>query len=172
METKRLQDYTLRNLLSLGGRLLDDLYREAFTPAIERLNGPYDGVLIEGEIVGTGKRIPLKDVNQPWFPWKGKAFFGSGSERGNGNNRFQAGSFNGGIWNFQTHLGPSAFGAGEVCHVDYGIPDNPKWMGQSIFDEMKLLHGDLYLGKGGLRVFGKDRFVFYWAIDKARRKKS
>jgi len=168
MGTKRPRDYTLRDLLNLGGRDLDDLYLEASAPEIERLNGPYDGVLIEGEISGMGRRFPLKEINQPWFPWKGKTFFGSRPGLGNGNNRMEVGSLKRAIWNFQTHLGPSAFGVGEVCHVDYDIPGNPKWMGQSIFDEMKLLHGDLYLGKGGLRALGKDRFVFYWAVDKAR----
>lgn len=166
MINKRLDELTLSDLLNLHGKDLTDLYRDAKVPRIADLDGPYKGVLIEGEVSGTGRTFPLKEINQPWFPWKGKLFFGAGTSEGHGNNRMEVGNFKRQVWNFRTRIGPSNFAPGDTCHIDYDIPKNPAWMGKTIFDELRQLGKNLYFGKGGLRLLGKDRFTFWWAIEK------
>ena len=64
---------------------------------------------------------------------------------------------------FQIRVGPSRFGEIPGPHVDYDIPENPGWLRKLMSDELKQLNEDLFLGIGGIRIAGKDRFLFTWA---------
>ncbi len=167
METTTATAHTeLDDLLVCTGEELDEIYLSATTPALEDLRGDYDGRLLEGHLPGIDFRFPLRLVNRPWLPWKGKTFFAAVGG-GTGENRFSAGRFRKGLWRFETVLGDSEFGGEAACIVNYDIEGNSSLMRKTVFDEMKKLGDGLYLGKGGIRSRAKNRFTFYWAIAKA-----
>lgn len=153
----------LRDLLSLSSAELDQLYDASATPDLGELDGDYQGLLIEGQLPRLRSRFPIGAVNRSWLPWKGKAFWGGTA----GRNRFEVGPLKGGTWNFATAIAASRFGGEHSCHVDYDIEGNARWLRRGVFDEMKQVREGLYLGKGGIQLFGTPRFVFYWAIEAA-----
>ena len=61
---------------------------------------------------------------------------------------------------------PSQFGGDPSLLISYDLEDNPFWLRRGVFDEIKKLRDDLFLGKGGVKVGGHNRFVFTWAIAK------
>lgn len=157
----------LKDLLPLSGSELDDLYREAGTPDVDFMDGDFEGLLVEGQLPGIGVRIPLSWINRRWLPWKGKAFRDPSATGGSGYNRFVVGKRPAGTWRFRTRIAPSQFGGNDACLVDYDIDGNAALMRRTIFDEMKQVEDGVYLGKGGIRVAGREPFTFYWAITPA-----
>ncbi len=155
---------TFDDLLGLTPEELEVAYRDAATPAPTAFDGEYDGILLGGRIVGLGGAFPVKFVNRPILPWKGKVFSDSSAGGGSGGNRIVVGPLRRHLLPFRTQVGPSRFGEIPALHVDYDIPANPSWFRKLMFDELKQLDDDLFLGIGGIRIAGKDRFLFSWAL--------
>lgn len=154
----------LRELMDMSGDQLDELYESAATPSLDEFDGDFEGLLLEGHLPGIGVRFPLGWINRGWLPWKGKAFRDPATGGGNGYNRFRVGRLARGVWKFRTRIAPSQFGGQAACQVDYDVDGNSPLMRRAIFDEVKQLDDGLLLGKGGVRVAGRDPFTFYWAI--------
>lgn len=162
-DSREIENVELAELLDLSGDELDQLYESAATPDVTAIEGDYEGLLLEGHLPGVGLRFPLRWINQGWLPWKGKAFRDPGDAGGSGYNRFILGGPRG-IWKFRTRVAPSQYGGQEACIVDYDVDGNATIMRRTIFDEVKQLDDGVMLGKGGIRVAGRDPFTFYWAI--------
>ena len=154
----------LNDLLRLNGTELDELYETARTPELGELEGDYDGLLLEAQFPTLDRRYRIAGINRSWLPWKGKVFLQPSVDGGQGKNRFKTGSLKFRVWNFETCIAPSQFGGSPACLVNYDIDGNSRLMRTTVFDEMKFLGDDLFLGKGGVRLFGRQPFVFYWAI--------
>ncbi len=152
------------DLLSLTPEELEATYRDAATPAPTAFDGEYDGILLGGRVVGLGGAFPVNFVNTSLSPWKGKVFLDSSAEGGSGGNRIVLGPIRRVLLPFRTHIGPSRFGEIPALHVNYDIPENPAWFRKLMFDELKQLDDDLFLGIGGVRIARKDRFLFTWAL--------
>ena len=164
---ERPQSFT--ELRRLTAEQIEALYFKADTPTPEAFTGDYDGYLLGGRVVGVGKAFPIHAVNQPVLPWKGKVFSRSRGARGAGGNRIAVGALRTTIWPFETWVGPSRLGTGTTLHIDYDLPRNPFWLRYGIFDELRQLGPELFLGLGGLRVAGADRFIFSWAVRPVRK---
>ena len=153
----------LRDLRRMSGRQIDALYERAATPSLEELDGPYDGVLLRWKLEPAMRAL---DVVAPGhLPWQGKVFFAGEGKRG-GANRFAVGPKEAHVWRFQTKLVDSRFGGEPALSIDYDLPGNPKWLRRGVFDELKKVGDNLFLGKGGLRLGGGRALVFSWAVTK------
>lgn len=155
---------TLSDLRALSADELERAYAAAATPALGALDGPYDGALLDVWMPPNGKRLSVERLSGPWLPWRGKRFT---RESLRGGNRFRIVGGERTIWPFATRIAPSQFGGGDALWIDYDLPTNPTWLRQGVFDELKELRDGLYLGVGGVRLGGKPRLLFHWAIVRA-----
>jgi hypothetical protein len=155
---------TLGELRRLSASQAEALYFEAATPRPDALAGDYAGYLLGARVVGLGEAFSIQRINQRALPWKGKFFADSDAQRGAGGNRVALGRLRTTIWPFATHVAPSRFGSGNALHIDYDLPRNPVWLRRGVFDELRQLAPDLFVGLGGLHVAGEDRFIFSWAV--------
>lgn len=155
---------TLSDLLRLSPAQLDQAYEAASTPTIGGLDGDYDGILLSGRFPPRPRQVAIGFVNRLWLPWRGKSFDGAAQR---GSNRLRLAGRAIAIWPFQTRIVPSQFGGLPALLIDYDIPDNPRWLRRTFFDELKQLREGLYLGVGGVRLAGRDRFWFHWALARA-----
>jgi hypothetical protein len=144
---------------------LEALFESAEAPDAAELLGEYRGVLLTGQFPPSELRFSLRLANGPWLPWKGKVFSPATGDRGGGANRFVLAGRKLKLWPFETHPSTSRFGGRPVLEIDYDIPKNSRLMRRTIFDELKRVGPNLYLGKGGVSLAGRHVFVFLWAIE-------
>lgn len=149
---------TLADLLHLSPPELDEAYARASAPL--DLDGDYDGALLSAWFPPRPRQYGVAGINRA-LPWRGKRF---DAAAGRGANRFRLAGRDFTLWPFATRVVPSQFDGAPALLVDYDIPGNPSFFRQGVFDELRQLRPGLYLGVGGIRLGGKNRFLFHWAL--------
>jgi len=149
---------TLADLLRLSPAELDAAYAGARTPL--DLDGDYDGVLLTAQFPPRPRQFGVAGVNRA-LPWRGKTFTAAEAR---GANRFRLAGRDFTLWPFATQVVPSQFDGAPTLLVDYDLPGNPAFFRHGVFDELRQLRPGLYLGIGGIRLGGRNRFLFHWAL--------
>jgi hypothetical protein len=100
-----------------------------------------------------------------WWPWEGKSFaVRPGETEGCGTNRVLWPRRTG-VFPFRTYQVASVVD-GEPCFaIDYEVPENPERV-RGIYDEVRRVDTDLFLGRGMRRRKNGDRALVLWfALD-------
>lgn len=106
-----------------------------------------------------------------WNPWEGKSFGAArtGTSTGTehrGMNRIRVfGAFRHARFEFKTYETSSVIDGAPCVAIDYDLPENPK-AARPIYDELRLIADQLYLGRGMRRTkSGKAKLVVWFTLD-------
>lgn len=102
-----------------------------------------------------------------WNPWEGKSFGAARSETEHvGMNRIRCfGAFRHARFEFKTYETSSVIDGAPCVAIDYDVPSNPQ-VARPIYDELRLIADQLYLGRGMRRTkSGKAKLVVWFALD-------
>ena len=158
---------TLDALASMRCESLESLFAsaEAF-PMIALLGHPRGRVLA---MPGLDRGVPGHALRllhaRSWWPWEGKSFaVRPGEIEGAGTNRVLWPRRTG-VFPFRTYQAASVVD-GEPCFViDYDLPENPPRVSR-IYDEVRRVDTDLFLGRGMRRRKNGERALVLWfALD-------
>jgi len=156
---------TLDDLAALDADALQDLYRNARTPAIADVQGDLEGRLLAVIRAGAVRGALRWLASRKAFPWRGKTFKALSAERGEGINRV-FGDEGGMRWfRFETYLAPSRAGAFDAFQLDYDNPQNPFFI-RAIKDEIREVAPGLYLGQAYIVISDKARLALYFGLCK------
>lgn len=144
---------------------LERLYREGSVPDdLTVLNGKPEGRLLAVRNAGEGLLAAGLRRLASWraFPWAGKVFQATSTQRGGGRNRIRLGRESE-LVPFETYFDQSALD-GERCIVlDYDVAANPA-PARRIRDELRQVGEGLYLGPMFLKSSGGQRMMLWWAV--------
>ncbi len=102
-----------------------------------------------------------------WNPWEGKSFGAARSDNEHaGMNRIRFfGAFRHARFEFKTYETSSVIDGAPCVAIDYDVPSNPK-LARPIYDELRLIADQLYLGRGMRRTkSGKAKLVVWFVLD-------
>jgi hypothetical protein len=103
-------------------------------------------------------------------PWEGKSFGAARSateHAGMNRLRFFGKAFRHARFEFKTYETSSVIDGAPCVAIDYDVPGNPK-LARPIYDELRLIADQLYLGRGMRRTkSGKAKLVVWFALDNA-----
>jgi hypothetical protein len=158
---------TLDALASMDCESLESLFGSADAfPMVALLGHPRGRVLampgFDRGLAGSALRMVHA---QWWWPWEGKSFAMRGGEtEGRGTNRVLWPSRTG-VFPFRTYQVSSVVD-GEPCFaIDYDVPENPARV-RRIYDEVRRVDTDLFLGRGMRRRKNGERALVLWfALD-------
>lgn len=101
-------------------------------------------------------------------PWEGKSFGAARSpteNRGMNRIRWFGGAFRHARFEFKTYETASVVDGAPCVAIDYDVPSNAK-LARPIYDELRLIADQLYLGRGMRRTkSGKAKLVVWFALD-------
>jgi hypothetical protein len=158
---------SLNSLSLLDSNALEGLFAtaEAFRP--DALQGhPRGRVLaIPGLDHGVAAAL-LRGVHASrLWPWEGKSFsLRPGAAEGAGINRALV-PVRRGLFSFRTYAAASVVDGKPCFAIDYDVPENPS-PARPIYDEVRRVDDQLYLGRGMRRRAGRQpRLVLWFALD-------
>jgi hypothetical protein len=100
-----------------------------------------------------------------WWPWEGKSFsVRPGAAEGAGINRALVPTRRG-MFPFRTYPAASVVDGRPCFAIDYDVPENHS-LARSIYDEVRKVDDQLYLGRGMSRRSGRQpKLVLWFALD-------
>lgn len=102
-----------------------------------------------------------------WNPWEGKSFGAARTATESvGMNRIRLfGAFRHARFDFKTYETSSVVDGAPCVAIDYDVPSNAK-LARPIYDELRLIADQLYLGRGMRRTkSGKAKLLVWFALD-------
>ena len=142
---------------------LDQMYLSAQTPTMQEMNGVMQGNVLAGLLLLNNQDV-RNFLNGDWFIWRGKALETIDADEGRGINRFKVGPFRFLRYNFETRISPPMVGASDVFELNYDLAVNP-WYVRLIRDDLRKIDDGLFLGAANVKLFGKHRFLVYFALE-------
>ncbi len=100
------------------------------------------------------------------FPWAGKRFRASATDRGSGINRLRLAGERP-AFPFDTSFQPSAVDGAPCIVLDYDKPENP-WFIRQVHDELREVDPGLFLGPAMWKTKSDPALVLYFACDTGR----
>ncbi len=151
------ENLSIDDLLKSDKNELAELFENCQPFDVAELSGPYDGVVINGNLLfnlKVGKAITNKI-------WRGKVFY---PENKIGKNILALGFFKLDMFKFKTAMESSMDFEGDVFTLRYKYKSsiNP-WPVKPIKDEMRKIRDDFYIGTGNIKILGK-YFLFDWYV--------
>jgi len=153
----------LDRLLALPARELEELYREARTPALTDVRGDLRGRMLAWPALEARPRLASAlraFASAESFPWRGKSFT-PGADRGEGINRVLSERLR--LFRFETFIGRSRGGDFDALQLDYDLPENPPVI-RSIKDEIREIEPGVWLGQAYFVTPRRDRLWLYFAL--------
>lgn len=160
---------TFDQLARLDCAQLDALYAKGRGFALASLHGDPAGraLAVPGWDKGMRGSIVRFVHGGIWNPWEGKSFGAARSATEHaGMNRIRCfGAFRHARFEFKTYETSSVVDGAPCVAIDYDVPSNPK-VARPIYDELRLIGDELYLGRGMRRTkSGKAKVVVWFALD-------
>jgi hypothetical protein len=158
---------TLGELARLDCAQLESLFASGDGFPLASLHGDPAGraLAVPGFDKGLGGFIVRAIHGSRWQPWEGKSFGGArNATEHRGMNRIR--------WfrrharfEFKTYETSSVIDGAPCVAIDYDVPSNAK-VARPIYDELRLIGDQLYLGRGMRRTkSGKAKLVVWFALD-------
>jgi hypothetical protein len=155
--------WTLDDLARKTAAELGAIYAKGTPPTLADLDGaPRGRMLAFTGPLGRGRAFDglRRFAQAPYFPWGGKSFNSSSSQRGAGINRVR---ILGNVFRFETRVGPSQVDGKPCLILDYDLPQNP-WFIRKIHDELRQVSPSLFLGPAMWKTRAGAKLVLYFAI--------
>jgi hypothetical protein len=158
---------SLDALSLLDSPALEKLFAKAEAFPLEALQGHPRGRVLAIPRLDRGIVAPLLrglHANR-WWPWEGKSFaLRAGAAEGTGINRSLFPTRRG-LFPFRTYAAASVVDGRPCFAIDYDVPENPR-PARGIYDEVRRVDDQLYLGRGMRRQSGRQpRLVLWFALD-------
>jgi hypothetical protein len=154
--------HSVDELLALGARQLEALYRSASVPKLDQIEGDLKGrMLAWPSLKGVPAQIVRSLASSDRFPWRGKSFHALSADSGEGINRVVSDRWK--VFRFTTFVGPSRAGAFDAVQLDYDHASNPFFI-RAIKDEIRELRPGLYLGQAWLQTGDNTTLVLYFGL--------
>jgi hypothetical protein len=158
---------SLNSLSLLDSTALETLFAAAEAVPLDALQGHPRGRVLA--IPGLDRGLVAALVRglhaSRWWPWEGKSFsLRPGAAEGAGINRALL-PIHRGLFSFRTYAAASVVDGKPCFAIDYDVPENP-FMARPIYDEVRKVDDQLYLGRGMRRRPGRQpKLVLWFALD-------
>lgn len=158
---------SLNTLALLDSAALESLFAAAEAFPFDSLQGHPRGRVLA--IPGLDRGIAgslLRGVHASrLWPWEGKSFaLRPGATEGGGINRALVPARRG-MFSFRTYPAASVVDGKPCFAIDYDVPENPS-LARPIYDEVRKVDDQLYLGRGMRRRPGRQpKLVLWFALD-------
>ena len=167
----RAAPWTLESLARLSSGALEVIFAAGSSDAdLSRLSGhPHGRVLAVPALRARPLAFAVRWLaSTPLILWEGKSFQAApGASRGRGANRATLGG-RAALFPFRTTSEASVVDGAPCIAISYDVPRNPRVM-RPIYDELRLVAPDLYLGRGTYRRPGHAaRLLMWFALDAAQ----